>query len=283
MTRHGRTGTAARGGRTGAGRRGAPRGGPPQRTRAHPRADGRTIRYRGRPRPDAGRRPPRPVSDAPVSTPPRARSSRRAITSSWTARSSSGQRTKPHRPWSGPSGGLRGRRWANGDGGPWARIEPRSVTAPHHGRIRAGRRTAAHRPAEQPCTARSALLNVEGGVPGCRGGREPGLGDAGAHLADASRKASLVVLGHRIRRACFGGPTTSARWPTPSYRTTDRGPSGATPREGSPRRFRRPGSPSSRAEASPVLPGTAVRLRAGCPRLDPIRMPTPLAAHYGGS
>lgn len=49
--------------------------------------------------------------------------------------------------------------------------------------------------------------------PGVEVTGESVIGDAGAHLADASRDASLEVVGRRVRRAPLGshiGPVTDA-------------------------------------------------------------------------
>ncbi|MFD4605922.1 universal stress protein [Streptomyces sp. NPDC058464] len=67
---------------------------------------------------------------------------------------------------------------------------------------------------DDPAAVRRRLLSPwKAKFPGVEVTEESVIGDAGAHLADASREASLVVVGRRVRRAALGahiGPVTAA-------------------------------------------------------------------------
>ncbi|MFD4511174.1 universal stress protein [Streptomyces sp. NPDC058457] len=135
--------------------------------------------------------------------------------------------------------------------------------------------------------------------PGVEVTEESVVGDAGAHLADASQGACLVVVGRRIRRAALGphiGPVTHAVLRHAAAPVATVLPAaepvgcqqldhGRRPRcaAAGRRSACRSGSPSSRAEAgvAPLL-CTAGRLRSRCRRLDPIRVPGVVGAYYGG-
>ncbi|MCX5097364.1 universal stress protein [Streptomyces sp. NBC_00365] len=66
---------------------------------------------------------------------------------------------------------------------------------------------------DEPGAASARLLPWKAKFPGVEVIEESVIGDAGSHLADASREASLVVVGCRVRRPALGahiGPVTAA-------------------------------------------------------------------------